>query len=248
MSTAGAPQVGTLNPFVRQEAETIAFESGVETEAITAGGRSVSFIDNGDWIKVKGVAFGTGASAFTARVASATSGGRIELRLDSSTGVLAGTCTVPGTGGWQTWTEVTCPATASGTHDLYLRFTGGSGSLFNVDRWQFAPADPAPTDPAPVPGAGCAATYRTTNTWAGGFQAEVTVTAGSSAVNGWRVAWTTASGQSISQVWNGTLSTSGATATVTDTDYNRSLSPNASTTFGFLAGGSPSTPSLTCTG
>ena len=138
MTTAGAPQVGTLDPFTRQEAETIAFESGVETEALGAGGRSVSFIDNGDWIKVKGVAFGTGASAFTARVASATSGGRIEVRLGSATGTLAGTCTVGGTGGWQTWADVTCPVAATGTHDLYLRFTEGSGSLFNIDRWQFS--------------------------------------------------------------------------------------------------------------
>ncbi|MEK8105200.1 hypothetical protein NKG94_08425 [Micromonospora sp. M12] len=28
MSTTGAPQVGTLNPYVRQEAETIAWGSG----------------------------------------------------------------------------------------------------------------------------------------------------------------------------------------------------------------------------
>ena len=82
----GAPQVGTLNPYVRQEAETIAWESGVETEPSSEGGMNVGCIENGDYIKVKGVAFGTGATSFTARVASATSGGRIELRLDSATG------------------------------------------------------------------------------------------------------------------------------------------------------------------
>ena len=80
----------------------------------------VGFIDNGDWVKVKGVAFGTGASSFTARVASAASGGRIELRLDSTSGPLVGTCTVAGTGGWQTWTTVSCPVNgATGTQDLY---------------------------------------------------------------------------------------------------------------------------------
>ncbi|WP_290052109.1 glycoside hydrolase family 43 protein [Amycolatopsis solani] len=139
MSTAGAPQVGTLNPYTRQEAETIAFESGVETEPSTEGGMNVGYLENGDWIKVKGAAFGSGARSFTARVASAASGGRIELRLDSTGGTLAGTCTVGGTGGWQTWTSVSCPVTgATGTHDLYLRFTGGSGYLFNVNWWQFA--------------------------------------------------------------------------------------------------------------
>ncbi|WP_461033046.1 carbohydrate-binding protein [Streptomyces mayteni] len=99
---------------------------------------NVGYIDNGDWLKVKGAAFGTGASSFTARVASAAGGGTIEVRLDSATGPRAGTCDVPGTGGWQTWTTVSCPVTgATGTRDLYLRFTGGSGSLFNVNWWQF---------------------------------------------------------------------------------------------------------------
>ncbi|TKK86853.1 carbohydrate-binding protein [Herbidospora galbida] len=138
MTTAGPPQVGTLNPYVRQEGETIAWSSGVETEPSSEGGMNVGFIENGDYIKVKGAAFGTGASSFTARVASGTSGGRIEVRLGSATGTLVGTCTVPGTGGWQNWSTVTCPVSgATGTRDLYLRFAGNSGYLFNLNWWQF---------------------------------------------------------------------------------------------------------------
>ncbi|MGI5240200.1 family 43 glycosylhydrolase [Dactylosporangium sp. CA-139066] len=141
MTTTGAPQIGTLNPYVRQEAETIAWESGVETEVSSEGGMDVGWIENNDYIKVKGVGFGDGAASYSARVASATSGGRIELHLDSVNGTLAGTCTVPGTGGWQTWTTVTCPVSgATGTHDLYLKFVGGSGNLFNVNWWQFTAA------------------------------------------------------------------------------------------------------------
>lgn len=143
MSSTGVPQVENLNPYIRQEAETIAWTGGVETETCSEGGMAVSFIANGDYIKVKGVAFGNspGARSFTARVASATSGGKIELRLDSTSGTLVGTCTVPGTGGWQTWTTVTCSVCgATGTHDLFLRFTGGSGELFNFNWWQFESA------------------------------------------------------------------------------------------------------------
>jgi hypothetical protein len=141
MTTAGAPQNGTLDPYVRQEAETIAWSSGVETEPASEGGMNVGYIDNGDYIKVKGVAFGAGATSFSARVASAASGGKIELRLGGTSGTVVGTCTVPGTGGWQTWTTITCPVSgATGTQDLYLRFTGGSGSLFNVNWWQFSGA------------------------------------------------------------------------------------------------------------
>ncbi|MCG5470845.1 family 43 glycosylhydrolase [Micromonospora sp. LAH09] len=138
MSTAGAPQVGTLNPYGRQEAETIAWGSGIETEPSSEGGMNVGWIENGDHVKVKGVAFGGGATSFTARVASATSGGRIEVRLDSASGPVVGTCTVGGTGGWQTWATTTCAVSgATGTRDLYLRFAGGSGNLFNLNWWQF---------------------------------------------------------------------------------------------------------------
>ncbi|MFC0527355.1 carbohydrate-binding protein, partial [Phytohabitans kaempferiae] len=138
MTTTGAPQIGTLNPYVRQEAETIAWSSGIETEPASSGSLNVWSIENGDYIKVKGVAFGTGASSFTARVASAAAGGNVELRLDSPTGPLVGRCTVPGTGGWQTWTNTSCSVSgATGTRDLYFRFTGGGGHLFNFDWWQF---------------------------------------------------------------------------------------------------------------
>ncbi|WP_254909912.1 carbohydrate-binding protein [Micromonospora sp. NBS 11-29] len=152
MTSTGAPQVGTLNPYVRQEAETIAWGSGIETEPASAGGMNIGWIENGDYVKVKGVAFGTGASSFSARVASASSGGRIEVRLDGTGGPVVGTCTVGGTGGWQTWTTTTCTVSgATGTHDLYLRFAGGSGTLFNVDWWQF------------TGGGGTAPAYRITN-------------------------------------------------------------------------------------
>ncbi len=138
MTTSGPPQVGTLDPFTRQEAETIAWESGVETQPSSAGGMNIGWLENGDWLKVRGAAFGTGARTFSARVASGTGGGSLRLHLDSLGGPTVGTCAVPGTGGWQTWTTVSCTVGgATGTHDVYFEFTGGSGYLFNVDWWQF---------------------------------------------------------------------------------------------------------------
>jgi arabinoxylan arabinofuranohydrolase len=90
------------------------------------------------------VEFGTGAVSFAARVASAGSGGNIELYLDSMTSSAIGSCAVKGTGGAQTWTTVSTGAIAgaTGVHDLFLKFTGGSGDLFNVNWWQFSPKDP----------------------------------------------------------------------------------------------------------
>jgi arabinoxylan arabinofuranohydrolase len=76
---------------------------------------------------------------------------------------------------------------------------------------------------------------------------EVTVSAGTAALNGWRVSWTAGSGVTVQQVWGGTLTTSGTTVSVSNASYNGNLAPNTSTTFGFLAGGNPSAPSLTCT-
>jgi arabinoxylan arabinofuranohydrolase len=135
---AGVPQIGTLNPYVRNEAETICRSSGVSTEPCSAGGMAVCDIRNGSRIKVKGVNFGSGAASFHASVASETGGGRIELHLDSPDGPLAGTCAVPGTGGLQSWAVQFCSVSgAKGVHDLYFVFTGGNGTLFNFDWWRF---------------------------------------------------------------------------------------------------------------
>jgi len=144
----GAPlpsvtQVGNLNPYDTTQAETICWEVGVRTEACkdVGAGMDVDSIHNGDFIKVMGVDFGTGgANSFDARVASATSGGNIELHLDTTTGPLVGTCAVAGTGGWQTWTTKSCTVTgATGVHNLFFKFTGGSGLLFNFNWWKFTP-------------------------------------------------------------------------------------------------------------
>ncbi len=109
------------------------------------------------------------------------------------------------------------------------------------------PPTTAPPTTGPPPSGSCTAAYRTTNSWSGGFQGEMTVTAGAAAINGWTVRWTLASGQSISGLWSGTLSMNGSTATVTNLSWNGSLAARAATTFGFTAYGSPSTPSPTCT-
>jgi arabinoxylan arabinofuranohydrolase len=141
-TTDGVPQVGTLNPYVRVEGETTNAQSGIETEVCTEGGMDVTNINNGDWIRVRGVDFGTaGAESFTARVASEGSGGNIELHSGTQTGTLIGTCKISGTGGAQKWADVTCPvAGATGVKDLYLAFTGsGTAALFNLNYWQFTP-------------------------------------------------------------------------------------------------------------
>jgi len=148
-NTEGVAQVGTLNPFVRVEAETMAWESGPTTREWTTGVRTaqddmvgvyVTSIKDGDVIKVKGVDFGDKpVSSFTARVATGLEGGWIEMHLDSVDGPRIGSLGVSSTGGWERWrSETTTVRGASGTHDLFFVFRGeGGGQLFNFDYWQF---------------------------------------------------------------------------------------------------------------
>lgn len=149
-----APQIGTLDPYARVEAETIAWTSrlkrdrdrpffwapGVTTERSDTVGIYVTRITDLSYIKVAGVDFGPqGAARFSATVASTDDRGRIELRLDKADGPLIGTLPVAPTGGMDAWRMLTTPVSgASGTHDLFLVFRGPADRpLFNLDNWRF---------------------------------------------------------------------------------------------------------------
>lgn len=136
---AGAPVVpDEQSAYSRIEAEGYSNQSGIQTEACSEGGLDVGFIESGDYTVYKNVDFASGAGSFTARVASATNGGYIEIRLDSPNGTLIGTCPVKGTGDWQTYIDVKCAVSeVKGKHDLYLMFTGDSGYLFNINWFTF---------------------------------------------------------------------------------------------------------------
>ncbi|MFJ5542125.1 cellulose binding domain-containing protein [Micromonospora chalcea] len=112
------------------------------------------------------------------------------------------------------------------------------------------PTTPPVTTPPPGEPGACTATYRPVNTWPGGFQAEVTVANnGATAINGWTVRLTLASGQAISSLWNGVNTGSSGSVSVRNADYNGTVGANASTTFGFTAtGNGAAAPSgVTCT-
>ncbi|MFB9235618.1 cellulose binding domain-containing protein [Plantactinospora siamensis] len=114
------------------------------------------------------------------------------------------------------------------------------------------PSTAPPTTPPPTGGPGaCTATYRSVNSWPGGFQGEVTVTNnGGTPLNGWTVRLTLAGGQAISSLWNGTNTGTTGNVTVRNAAYNGNLGANASTTFGFTATGDGATPpsNVGCTG
>jgi len=100
-------------------------------------------------------------------------------------------------------------------------------------------------------GSGCTATYAISSSWSGNFQGGVTVkNSGSTAITGWKVTWTYANGQVVSQAWSANVTQSGSSVTATNVSYNGALAAGATTTFGFLATWNNSTnavPTATCT-
>jgi chitodextrinase len=96
----------------------------------------------------------------------------------------------------------------------------------------------------------CSATLRVDNQWSTGFTATVTVTnTGTVAIQSWRVSWTWPGSQQITSLWNGNLTQSGSSESVTNMSYNGGLAPGGSTSFGFQGNGSANgvPTGLTCT-
>ncbi|HCT77071.1 MAG TPA: PKD domain-containing protein, partial [Micromonosporaceae bacterium] len=111
-----------------------------ETTGDTAGGfQNVGFIEDGDWWSFNPANL-TGVDSLRVRGASGGTGGRLEVRSGSADGALLLMATIPGTGGWQSYTDVTVdlpmPSTSTGPLFFVARNhvgeTGGGG-LFNVN-------------------------------------------------------------------------------------------------------------------
>jgi hypothetical protein len=146
MTKEGPAPVATLDPRQRVEAETIAWESGVETEPSSAGGMAVYDLDDGDFIEVRNVDFGPKSPVnFRASVAAEKAGGTIAVHLDRVDGPVIATLHVDATGDEQTWktlstavSAATADARATGVHDLFFVFGTAAGeSRFKFDWWQF---------------------------------------------------------------------------------------------------------------
>ncbi|MER5338205.1 PQQ-dependent sugar dehydrogenase [Micromonospora sp. NPDC002717] len=148
----------TLQPRKRQ-AEHFRTSSGVNTfdKATAEGGKTVGDIHNGDWIAFEPYKLDD-ATAFSARVSSAGSGGTLQVRAGSATGAVLGTATVPVTGAWDTFTTVSgsLSGAPAGTTTLYLTFAGaGTGALYDVDSFTFTTGATVRTGPVVGLGGKC---------------------------------------------------------------------------------------------
>jgi hypothetical protein len=93
----------------------------------------------------------------------------------------------------------------------------------------------ASPDPLATPDRGtCTADYQLVLVWPGGFQVEVTVTAGETPINGWQVLWTYTYGESIAFHWNATITARGPNISAVNTGWNGQLDAGESTSFGLL--------------
>jgi Cellulose binding domain len=110
-----------------------------------------------------------------------------------------------------------------------------------------APSPSPSPSPSQSPGT-CGAAWSVTNSWPGGYQAQVTVTnTGSAPAAGWTVSLTFPGSQTIASSWNAAVSQSGASVTAANASYNGALAPGAATTWGMVVNGQNQPPStLTC--
>ncbi|WP_024833132.1 beta-L-arabinofuranosidase domain-containing protein [Ruminiclostridium josui] len=133
---------GPRNPFTKIEAESYNAQSGIQDVTCDEGTSAIGYIENGDYAVYKNMDFDSRAIEFVARTSSAQNDGKIEIRLDSITGPLVGTCKVTSTGGWQIFTDSKCSVSdVTGKHDIYLKFVGDSGYLFNINWFKFIKED-----------------------------------------------------------------------------------------------------------
>ena len=145
-------QLHALNPYQRVEAETMAWGKGLKSAKMgipntgvvadmpySTGRRNmyVTDIDDGEYIRLRGVDFGDkGAKQF---VLSAAAQGAcvVTLRLDAVDGPVIGTLPINATGSVEKYKKFSSKVSkANGVHDLYLCFGQAKGEV-RLDYWMF---------------------------------------------------------------------------------------------------------------
>ena len=147
-------QLHWLNPYQRVEAETMAWGYGLKTAKMgiantgvvadmpTSTGRRnmyVTDIDNNEYIKLRGVDFGSRGARRFQLTAAAKGRCTVSLRLDGTDGPVIATLTLNGTGSLEKYRAFSAKVkNATGVHDLYICFDNAQGDV-RLDWWQFMP-------------------------------------------------------------------------------------------------------------
>lgn len=133
----------TLNPFRKNEAETIAWSEHVKAKENQVVGVYVTAESNQAFTKVRAVDFQNDSPhKFTARVGTVHNGNvTLEVRLDSKDGQKIAEISVPLTGGEDRWELMSSEISekVTGVHDVYFVFKGkASSNVLHFDYWMFS--------------------------------------------------------------------------------------------------------------
>ena len=138
----GVKALRTMNPYERQQAETLNAATGISVVGNESKGVYVTDIHSADSMRVANLDFGSdGAQSITLRVASVKSTGYLVIRQDNAKGRVLARIKIETTGGEDVWEERTFDLSQipTGIHDLNFSFVGGgTETLFNWDWWQFS--------------------------------------------------------------------------------------------------------------
>ncbi|MFZ1008865.1 MAG: glycoside hydrolase family 6 protein [Candidatus Sulfotelmatobacter sp.] len=148
----------------------------------------------------------TDVGGFTGSVTLAASG--------LPSGVTASFGTNPTTGSSVLTLSASSTAT---TGSSTVTITGTSGTLS-------ATTTIALTVSTGTSGFACHINYTITNQWPGGFGTAITINnTGTTSISNWTLTWAFANGQTVTQIWNGSETQSGANVTVTNLSYNGTI-------------------------
>jgi len=145
-------QLHWLNPYTRVEAETMNWGFGLKTAKMgientgvvkdmpaSTGKKNMYVFDvnDGEYIRLRGVDFGSKAAKQFAIIAAATGSANVTLRLDSNEGDVIGTAVIKSTGSVDKYKTFTAKVkNTTGVHDLYICFDKTQGDV-HLDWWQF---------------------------------------------------------------------------------------------------------------
>ena len=128
-------QLHWLNPYQRVEAETMAWGYGLNIVGV--GNTCITDLNDGEYIRVRGVDFGSKSARQFSMTAAAKGSATITLHLNSQDGPVIGSVTIKDTGSTDRFRQFTTKVKgATGVHDLYLTFDKTSGDV-RLDYWQF---------------------------------------------------------------------------------------------------------------
>ncbi|CAM5734570.1 Endoglucanase E-4 [Streptomyces alboniger] len=86
-----------------------------------------------------------------------------------------------------------------------------------------------------APAGTCSVGYRVVGEWQGGFQGEIAIrNTGTADISGWKLAFSFANGQTVTNMWGGTPTQSGGSVSVTPASYTSTISAGGSVTVGFI--------------